>query len=167
MPGFLPRRPTCFSSPEDIQAYYRNNPRIIEYADDFIDTAGNPFSNWSGSPGPSWETAPHIDDTHWNMVFEDNSEVFTENDTASIWGSEIPSLEDVPEQDWHDADWAQDFSADFDETGWPHESFNWDNPRPFTFFWPPTLQLDANTQRSLLLWHAAMDWASRETFTND
>ncbi|KAF8135524.1 hypothetical protein EV363DRAFT_1159145 [Boletus edulis] len=155
MPGFLPHHPTCFSSPKDIQAYYRDNPHIIEYADDFIDTAGNPFSNWSGSPGSSWETAPHIDDTHWNMVHEDNSEVFTEHGMASIWGSEIPPLEDV------------DFSANFDETGWLHGAFNWDDPRPFTFFWPPTLQLDTANRQALLNWHAAMDWASRDTFIND
>jgi hypothetical protein len=164
MPGLLPRRPTCFSDPADIRAYYESNPNVIHYLDDYIDTAGDPLANWSGAPGPSWDDTP--DNVHWHMIYENNSEVFTEHDTHSIWGSDIPSLEDTPDDDWGDANWAQDFSADFDETGWPHGAWNWDNPRPFTFFWPPTLQLDAASRRTLLNWHAAMDWAGQESLIN-
>ncbi|KAF8119563.1 hypothetical protein EV363DRAFT_1409972 [Boletus edulis] len=142
MPSFLPRRPTCFSTPEDIRKYYEENPNVINYLGDYVDTAGNPFINWANTSGPSWAT-DSPDSTHWNMVYEDDSEVFTLHDTDSVWGSDASSLDTVDDNAWESADWAQDFLADFDETGWPHGAFSWDNPRPFTFFWPPTLQLDA------------------------
>ncbi|KAF8135527.1 hypothetical protein EV363DRAFT_1159519 [Boletus edulis] len=161
MPGFLPRCPTSFDEAEVIRAYLDGLPNVIRYADDYIDTAGNwvgmgydsnPLINWSGIPQ---------NDSHWNMVFENNSEVFMDHGTTSIWGPDEPDA-------WGDA---PTYDEDFDDDGWPLGHWTWENPRPFEPSWPPTLfadvEMDIIPHRNLLLWHASVSWPLAEPLHND